>query len=237
VNLIQNNRRRRDVSYESLDNGGIGKETITSAHPLLLEGSQFHAPQCGGEGFVYDRVAQECSRKNLIKVKGIRLSSDHFKVDYYNASSKAFKEMAREKEYLLWVLVKATGQDKAIRGIQVVGARPGGLKLDVVVKHSDIVTPEQAFGIFKDEVIGAPSRVTRVQSVLQIVEKKLIEYIPIVSEEDKSDSEKIILIVVIAVLFVVVIIAGVTLYAVKQSRRKSSQEQPASGFENKGIDA
>ena len=49
-------------------------------------------------------------------MKGVRLQSDHFKADYYNTSSKAFKDMAKEKEYLLWVLVKTTGQDKAIQG-------------------------------------------------------------------------------------------------------------------------
>ena len=60
--------------------------------------------------------SQECSSRNTFEASGIRLRSDQFKPDYYNTSSKAFKDMAREKEYLFWVLIKATGQDEAIRG-------------------------------------------------------------------------------------------------------------------------
>ena len=51
-----------------------------------------------------------------MEITGLHLSNDVFKIEFYNTSSKAFKEMAREKEYLLWVLVKTTGQDKTIRG-------------------------------------------------------------------------------------------------------------------------
>jgi len=232
---INNNRRRRDVSYKSLSNGGYREETISSSQPILLEGSQFHAPQCG-DGFVYDRVAKECSRNNLIEVKGIRLASDVFKADFYNTSSKAFKDMAKEKEYLLWVLVMATGQDKTIRGVQVIGAQPGSVILDVVVKYADTVTPEQAFTTFK-QLLKAPASTTRVQNVLQITQKKTIEYVPVVRQGEKADTEKLILIVVVVVLFVVVFIAGVTLFKVKQVRQQASNARPAAGFENKGVDA
>lgn len=232
---ILNNRRRRDVSYKSLSNGGYREETVSSSQPILLEGSQFHAPQCG-EGFVYDRVAKECSRSNLIEIKGIRLASDVFKADFYNTSSKAFKDMAKEKEYLLWVLIKATGQDKTIRGVQVIGAQPGSVILDVAVKYADTVTPEQAFTTFK-QLLKAPASTTRVQNVLQITQEKTIEYVPFVRQGEKADTEKLILIVVVVVLFVVVFIAGVTLFKVKQVRQQASNTRPAAGFENKGVDA
>ena len=61
-------------------------------------------------------LCQECSRSNLIEVKRIHLADDVFKADYHNTSSKAFKDMAKEKEYLLWVLIMATGQSKTLRG-------------------------------------------------------------------------------------------------------------------------
>jgi len=232
TNVIANNRRRRDVSYT------VRQETVSSSQPILLEGSQYHAPQCGGD-FVYDRVAKECSRSNLLEVQGIRLASDVFKPEFSNTSSKAFKDMAKEKEYLLWVLVKATGQDKTIRGVQVVGAREGSVVLDVVVKYADTVTPEQAFTTFK-QLLKAPASTTRVQNVLKIkqTEDIIIEYVPVVRQQgDKADTEKLILIVVVVVLFVVVFIAGVTLFKVKQVRQQTSNARPATGFENKGIDA
>ena len=62
-------------------------------------------------------------------------------------------------------------------GVQVAAARPGTvtrdneviscLILDVVVKHSDNVTPKQASDIFK-QVIETPSTTTRVQNILQV---------------------------------------------------------------------
>jgi len=225
-----NNRRRRDITYKSLMTGSR-KETITSTQAILLEGSQFHAPRCGN-GFVYDRVSQECSSRNTFEASGIRLRSDQFKPDYYNTSSKAFKDMAREKEYLFWVLIKATGQDEAIRGVQVVRAHPGSLVLDVAVTHADTVTPKQAFEIFTEEVLKASPSTTRVQNILKITDEK-VQYVPVVRQSEKADNEKLILIVVVVVLFVVVFIAGVTLFKVKQVR----QARPATGFENKGVDA
>jgi len=225
-----NNRRRRDITYKSLATGSR-KETITSTQAILLEGSQFHAPRCGN-GFVYDRVSQECSSSNTFEASGIRLRSDQFKPDYYNTSSKAFKDMAREKEYLLWVLIKTTGQAEAIRGVQVVRAHPGSLVLDVAVTHADTVTPKQAFEIFTEEVLKASPSTTRVQNILKITDEK-VQYVPVVRQSEKADNEKLILIVVVVVLFVVVFIAGVTLFKVKQVR----QARPATGFENKGVDA
>jgi len=229
---VNNNRRRRDVSYKTR---GYQMKTISSSQPILLEGSQFHAPQCG-DGFVYDRVSQECSRSNLIEITGIHLATDVFKTDFYNTSSKAFKDMAKEKEYLLWVLVKATGQDKTIRGIQVIGARPGSVILEVLIKYADNVTPKQAFDTFK-QVIETPAQTTRVQNILQITQERILEYVPFVAKENKSDPEKLILIIVVVALFVVVFIAVATLFKVKQVRQQQVSPQPAVGFENKGIDA
>jgi len=227
-----NNRRRRDVSYKTR---GYQMKTISSSQPIFLEGSQFHAPQCG-DGFVYDRVSQECSRSNLLEITGIHLATDVFETDFYNTSSKAFKDMAKEKEYLLWVLVKATGQDKTIRGIQVIGAQPGSVILEVLIKYADNVTPKQAFDTFK-QVIEAPAQTIRVQNILQITNEKIIEYVPFVAKDNKSDPEKLILIIVVVALFVVVFIAVATLFKVKQVRQQQASPQPTVGFENKGIDA
>ena len=52
-------------------------------------------------------------------------------------------------------------------GIQVAGVHPGSLVLDVVVRYADILTPEQAFTIFKT-ILQTPARTTRVQNVLQV---------------------------------------------------------------------
>ena len=69
----------------------------------------------------------------------------------------------------------------------------------------------------------------------QITQENISEYIPIVKQGEKANSEKLILIVVVVVLFVVVFIAGATLFKVKQNRQ--GQARPAAGFENKGVDA
>ena len=52
-------------------------------------------------------------------------------------------------------------------GIQVTGARPGSVILDIVVKYADSVTPKQAFDTFK-QIIETPATATRVQNVLQV---------------------------------------------------------------------
>ena len=52
-------------------------------------------------------------------------------------------------------------------GIQVVEARPGGLVLDVIVKHSESVTAHQAFNTFK-QILKAPASTSRVQNLLQV---------------------------------------------------------------------
>ena len=54
-------------------------------------------------------------------------------------------------------------------GIQVAKAHPGNLVLDILVKHADSVSSEQAFNIFKEEVLKAPASTTRVQNILKVI--------------------------------------------------------------------
>ena len=44
------------------------------------------------------------------------MSQDHYQAEFANASSTEFRQMAAEKEYQLWVLMKATGTDRSIKG-------------------------------------------------------------------------------------------------------------------------
>ena len=57
------------------------------------------------------------------------------------------KEMAYTKEYQLWILVKASNNHRVIEGLKIIRARPGSVILDVLVKHTENVLPEEAFEV------------------------------------------------------------------------------------------
>ena len=224
-------RRRRSVEGVDYDYA----KTITAAQPILLEASQVDTPSCG-EGFVYDREFDFCSRENLLEVQNVRLSQDIWRKEYANTSSSAFKDLAKTKEFQLWVLLMTTGQNSIIHGVKVLRARPGSVIMDLVIRYSDSVTAEQAFSTFR-KVLYTPSSTTRVQKILQISHEKSIEYVPFMPRGSaKTDTEKLILIVVVVVLFVVLFIAGVTFFKVKQMRQAPTTHA-AKGFDNKGVDA
>jgi hypothetical protein len=75
--------------------------------------------------------------------------------------------MAAEKEYQLWVLMKATGADRSIKGIRLIGATQGSVVLDVLVKYSDLLHPQEAFTLFK-RALEVPFSTSRVQNLSQI---------------------------------------------------------------------
>lgn len=224
--------RRRRNAYK----GVVAHQRIHSKQAVLFDRSEIVAPRCGN-GFIYDRVLQECSNENLMEIKGVYLSEPIWDPAYANVTSEAYKRMAAEREYQMWVILQVTGRQQHVHGVKIIRARQGSVILDVVIKYAASLTAEEAFKQFEDAIHTKPS-VTRVMNLLNILEEKTIEYVPIMTRE-KPDTEKLTLIVVIVVLFVVVFIAGVTLFKVKQVRQRqpNNNNNAAPGFENKGMDA
>ena len=158
---------------------------VSASTPVFLKASEFQAPTCK-EGSVFDRVIGTCSRKNILEIRGIRLSNDIYNPDYANTSSVAFKEMAYTKEYQLWVLMKASNNHRVIEGIKIIRARPGSVVLDVLVKYTDSVLPEEAFEVF-EKAMSTPASTTRVQDILNIKQGTTkVEFVPIVLGNGKS---------------------------------------------------
>ena len=94
--------------------------------------------------------------------------------------------MAYTKEYQLWILVKASNNHRVIEGIKIIRARPGSVILDVLVKHTEKVLPEEAFEVF-EKAMNTPASTTRVQNILQIKQGTTqVEFIPIVLDNDKN---------------------------------------------------
>ena len=88
--------------------------------------------------------------------------------------------MAFTKEYQLWVLVKASNNHRVIEGIKIIRARPGSVILDVLVKHTENVLPEEAFEVFT-KAMSTPASTTRVQNILKIKQGTTqVEFVPVV---------------------------------------------------------
>ena len=92
----------------------------------------------------------------------------------------SFREMAYTKEYLLWVLLKASHSHRVIEGVKIIRARPGSVVLDVHVKYNQNLLAEEAFEVFK-KAMKTPASTTRVQNILQIKQGiNQVQLIPIV---------------------------------------------------------
>ena len=63
---------------------------VSASAPVFLKGSEFQAQVCK-EGSVFDRVLGTCSSKNILEIRGVRLSNDVYNPDYANSSSVAFR--------------------------------------------------------------------------------------------------------------------------------------------------
>ena len=103
----------------------------------------------------------------------------------------SFREMAYTKEYLLWVLLKASHSHRVIEGVKIIRARPGSVVLDVHVKYNQNLLAEEAFGVF-EKAMSTPASTTRVQNILKIKQGTTrVEFLPIVIRDGKSEGRYI----------------------------------------------
>jgi hypothetical protein len=249
-----NKRFRRDVAHASRDRRSISKDDVVQEIVITSKKIVFDntgtceklSPTCPphstchplepaecvcDDGYVFSMETKTCTSQRRLEIKGIHLNME-WKDIYADTSSLEFRKLAAEKERLLYKLFQATGTEREIEGVKVIGVRKGSVILDVEIIYAKTTTYETAYKSFIKSLTTKPLKATTVHRSLNIIQDTTPS-IGITKETNKM--EKITLVIVIVVLLVVLFVSGITFYKIKQLRRRTTKEN-ISGFDNSGID-
>ena len=73
---------------------------------------------------MYDRVEKQCTDERVFRINGIYLDLE-WNPEFSDTDSEAFSEMALEREFQLYVLMKASTEEINVRGLKVIKATKG----------------------------------------------------------------------------------------------------------------
>jgi hypothetical protein len=228
-------RKRRSTESEAKKEEIIRTMFLTSENSFTLA-DDFYAPRCPGQ-FVYDTIKDDCTNERVLRIKGVNLALDWHQ-SYANTNSSGFKSFAKTTAYRLQSLIRNNGKDDIIRGLKVISAAnvEGNVNLDVLVTFSEDVKAEKAFAILQDVMYNTTPQMDRVVNLLNFRKDRIIEYVPIFSQQQLG-IDKILIIVIVAAVLVVAFICAITFYRVKKVReRPSPNMQGNNGIVNAGME-
>lgn len=228
-------RKRRSTESEAKKEEIIRTMFLTSENSFTLA-DDFYAPRCPGQ-FVYDTIKDDCTNERILRIKGVNLALDWHQ-SYANTNSSGFKSFAKTTAYRLQSLIRNNGKDDIIRGLKIISAAnvDDDVNLDVLVTFSEDVNAEKAFATLEDVMYKTTPQMDRVVNLLQFRKDRMIEYVPIFSQQQLG-IDKILIIVIVAAVLVVAFICAITFYRVKKVReRPSPNMQGNNGIVNAGME-